>query len=255
MVQESAADGPVKYDRERLRKLGRPREPCEVCGGIDHPRVRDRCHAHGWIRGVLCNYCNGLMMAIDRGATRHQGQVVTHCPVLGEPAVGEAEDVHRVRGHLSAGDGLAGQEGEGVADVAAADGDPDHDSVVFAHDGVDVQPHVGEGALDPLTDGAVDVAASLAADVIVVVGGEDFVDDRVVAGAQVFHELVGQLGGDGICHESLRMLVVDRQAQGWQRLSTMCAGGRSAARDPASIVRAGEDGPGPRDAGAGFEGV
>ncbi|MGN9787982.1 endonuclease domain-containing protein [Nonomuraea sp. ZG12] len=60
---------PVQYNRERLRRLGRPQEPCEVCGGVDHPRVRDHCHAHGWIRGVLCNYCNGLMMAVDRGAS------------------------------------------------------------------------------------------------------------------------------------------------------------------------------------------
>jgi hypothetical protein len=59
---------PVKYDKERLRKLGRPQTSCEICGGVGYPRVRDHCHRHGWERGVLCNYCNGLMQSIDRGA-------------------------------------------------------------------------------------------------------------------------------------------------------------------------------------------
>ncbi|MFB4318137.1 endonuclease domain-containing protein [Actinomadura sp. 21ATH] len=64
----TGAQDPVRYNREQFRKLGRPQEPCEVCGGVDHPRVRDHCHSHGWIRGILCNYCNGLMQSIDRGA-------------------------------------------------------------------------------------------------------------------------------------------------------------------------------------------
>ena len=29
------------------------------------PRVYDHCHAHDYVRGVLCNWCNGLMAFID----------------------------------------------------------------------------------------------------------------------------------------------------------------------------------------------
>jgi hypothetical protein len=63
------AHGPVKYDRSLLRRLGRPGQPCEICRGTLHPRVREHCYTHQWIRGILRNYCNGLMMAVDRGAT------------------------------------------------------------------------------------------------------------------------------------------------------------------------------------------
>ncbi|WP_083999899.1 endonuclease domain-containing protein [Actinomadura kijaniata] len=59
---------PVQYVQWRLAKLGRPKERCLVCRTNRIPHVRDHCHKHGWIRGVLCNTCNGTMRWLDRGA-------------------------------------------------------------------------------------------------------------------------------------------------------------------------------------------
>lgn len=66
-VADGAGD-PIRYSKELARRWGRPTAPCEICGGNRLPRVRDHCHAHGWVRGVVCNFCNGLLSALDRGA-------------------------------------------------------------------------------------------------------------------------------------------------------------------------------------------
>lgn len=42
-----------------------PRTACEACGQITTQET-DHCHAHGWVRGVLCRSCNALMILIDR---------------------------------------------------------------------------------------------------------------------------------------------------------------------------------------------
>jgi hypothetical protein len=51
---------------------GRPVGECLICGPSPHPLVHDHCHAHGWVRGAIgvgiCNYCNGLIQSLDRGA-------------------------------------------------------------------------------------------------------------------------------------------------------------------------------------------
>lgn len=39
---------------------------CLVCDSTDR-LINDHCHEHGWIRGVLCNRCNGSMGRVDRG--------------------------------------------------------------------------------------------------------------------------------------------------------------------------------------------
>lgn len=37
---------------------------CIVCGSSQNP-VMDHCHAHGWVRGVLCRSCNFAMRHVD----------------------------------------------------------------------------------------------------------------------------------------------------------------------------------------------
>lgn len=46
-----------------------PGTPCAICGDPSPLPRTDHCHAHGWVRGVLCPRCNTLMAFIDRRAT------------------------------------------------------------------------------------------------------------------------------------------------------------------------------------------
>ena len=56
-----ARHGPMQYKPYKLRKYSRD-GLCEVCNQT--PRggkpilLFDHCHAHGWVRGLLCNWCN-----------------------------------------------------------------------------------------------------------------------------------------------------------------------------------------------------
>ncbi|MGP4027290.1 endonuclease domain-containing protein [Actinomadura sp. 3N407] len=63
-------EGFVQYRKKH--GWGRPNGDCLICGKSPHPLVHDHCHRHGWVRGRIgvgiCNYCNGLMQALDRGA-------------------------------------------------------------------------------------------------------------------------------------------------------------------------------------------
>jgi Recombination endonuclease VII len=57
---------PVKYGARPKVALG---TPCESCGSTKTRPVADHCHAHGWVRGLICRQCNGLMGLIDQRIT------------------------------------------------------------------------------------------------------------------------------------------------------------------------------------------
>ena len=41
---------------------------CEICRSPGHRAyVFDHCHAHGWVRGILCTVCNTHMSRVDEG--------------------------------------------------------------------------------------------------------------------------------------------------------------------------------------------
>lgn len=40
-------------------------EPCIICQDDSRRNVIDHCHAHGWVRGVLCFSCNSKMGLVD----------------------------------------------------------------------------------------------------------------------------------------------------------------------------------------------
>lgn len=56
--------GLVKY--ERPMPPVPPGHACEGCGSTDGRLVRDHCHEHGWVRGLLCDPCNLHAGRIDR---------------------------------------------------------------------------------------------------------------------------------------------------------------------------------------------
>lgn len=53
---------PIKYEDHPKAKPG---DPCSLCGSVTEAPVIDHCHRHGWVRGVLCRSCNGVMMVVD----------------------------------------------------------------------------------------------------------------------------------------------------------------------------------------------
>jgi hypothetical protein len=61
--------GLVQYKPWRLRKYSRE-GLCEIC---DRPPsgkpvlLFDHCHAHGWIRGLICNWCNDRAGYVENG--------------------------------------------------------------------------------------------------------------------------------------------------------------------------------------------
>lgn len=40
-------------------------QQCPTCGATGKRMVRDHCHDHGWIRGVICSRCNSILGQID----------------------------------------------------------------------------------------------------------------------------------------------------------------------------------------------
>lgn len=54
---------PVRYG-EHVK--AEPGTLCELCNAPSLKPRTDHCHAHGWVRGVLCPRCNTLMAFIDR---------------------------------------------------------------------------------------------------------------------------------------------------------------------------------------------
>jgi len=54
---------PVRYGRHDPIPDG---SLCSLCAQDDGRLVSDHCHAHGWVRGVLCHRCNAAMAYIDR---------------------------------------------------------------------------------------------------------------------------------------------------------------------------------------------
>ena len=52
-----------------------PGTPCLLCGDPALLPRTDHCHAHGWVRGVLCPRCNTLMAFIDRRATVRESSI------------------------------------------------------------------------------------------------------------------------------------------------------------------------------------
>ena len=41
---------------------------CEICRSPSHRFYQfDHCHAHGWVRGILCAVCNRQMYQVDEG--------------------------------------------------------------------------------------------------------------------------------------------------------------------------------------------
>jgi hypothetical protein len=64
--------------------------PCQIAScrrPPSLPRIYDHCHAHDRIRGVVCNWCNGLMALIDRRISLTIGR-----PRIGTSIVTEAEE-------------------------------------------------------------------------------------------------------------------------------------------------------------------
>lgn len=64
---------PVLYSD--TRNLPRPNGPCEsMACATDNKHsgkyAYDHCHAHGWVRGVLCHSCNNRMKAVDEAMTK-----------------------------------------------------------------------------------------------------------------------------------------------------------------------------------------
>lgn len=54
-----------------------PDSACEGCS-ITGRLGRDHCHEHGWVRGILCNLCNGHVGRIDkRILPRIGGEILT----------------------------------------------------------------------------------------------------------------------------------------------------------------------------------
>lgn len=52
--------GFVQYSPYRLRKYSRD-GLCEICGRPPSGKpilLFDHCHRHGWVRGLICNWCN-----------------------------------------------------------------------------------------------------------------------------------------------------------------------------------------------------
>lgn len=70
--------GFVKYKPYQLRKYARD-GLCEICGGPPGGKpmlLFDHCHAHGWVRGLICNYCNDHVGFIENGWNRYLRDIV-----------------------------------------------------------------------------------------------------------------------------------------------------------------------------------
>jgi len=64
---------PVRYGEHAVAEPG---TPCLLCADPSPLPRTDHCHAHGWVRGVLCPRCNTLMAFIDRRASLRKSSVV-----------------------------------------------------------------------------------------------------------------------------------------------------------------------------------
>jgi hypothetical protein len=65
--------GLVKYRPTLGRRFARG-ALCEVCNSP--PRrgmflMFDHCHAHGWVRGLICKYCNDALGFFENGHVEH----------------------------------------------------------------------------------------------------------------------------------------------------------------------------------------
>ena len=63
---------PVRYGEHVIAEPG---TPCLLCDDPSPLPRTDHCHAHGWVRGVLCPRCNTLMAFIDRRMTLRKSAV------------------------------------------------------------------------------------------------------------------------------------------------------------------------------------
>lgn len=54
----------VQYARIR-RLTSRSQTDCALCGRYTTVPVLDHCHAHGFVRGLVCTSCNGRMGYVD----------------------------------------------------------------------------------------------------------------------------------------------------------------------------------------------
>jgi hypothetical protein len=107
--------GLIKYG-SGLPALPRPRW-CEICKSPDHVAYQlDHCHAHGWVRGVLCSVCNRQMRNVDAGRMPLMSPWMEHwnrcpdCLKIGEVPPQPRERRRRFRGPLM----CAGCGGNGV---------------------------------------------------------------------------------------------------------------------------------------------
>ena len=69
-----ARHGLVQYRPSQLRKYSRD-GVCEICGYPPSGKpmlVFDHCHEHGWIRGLICNYCNDQVGWIENRWTNYE---------------------------------------------------------------------------------------------------------------------------------------------------------------------------------------
>ena len=55
----------VPYFASRMPRIARQHYTCEACDRWGY--AWDHCHAHGWIRGLLCGRCNLFFAEFDRG--------------------------------------------------------------------------------------------------------------------------------------------------------------------------------------------
>lgn len=63
---------PVRYGEHAVAAPG---TPCLLCGDPTLLPRTDHCHAHSWVRGVLCPRCNTLMAFIDRRASLRKSAI------------------------------------------------------------------------------------------------------------------------------------------------------------------------------------
>jgi DNA-binding XRE family transcriptional regulator len=92
--------------------------PCVVCAVSDVQLYRDHCHVHGWIRGLVCRRCNGMMSVVDAGSIPRGSKMtaagitaddlVAHaarcqsCPPLTVEALSQVRDRRESRSYYSA---------------------------------------------------------------------------------------------------------------------------------------------------------
>lgn len=81
-----ARHGLVKY-RPTLGRQYPRHGVCEICGRppVGKPHLLfEHCHAHGWVRGLVCNWCNDNLGFLENGQTSRAAYRADLLPKLTE---------------------------------------------------------------------------------------------------------------------------------------------------------------------------